>query len=148
MPVVTRADAVNNRPILGPRRKTDLPRRAAKTNDTPPGGKLMVQRTILLLLCAAAIVAVFTATNAQAEQAYNRQWGSSYTTQDWNRFYHYPYVYYPQNFWGADQSRSRDNLYYRYPTQMRTPIYNRQWHNYYPQGRRYHQGHHFILDVF
>lgn len=108
----------------------------------------MVHRTISLLLCAAAIAVVFTATNAQAEQAYNRQWGSSYTAQDWNRFYHYPYVYYPQNFWGADQSRSRDNLYYRYPTQMRTPVYNRQWHNYYPQGRRYHQGHHFILDVF
>ena len=28
------------------------------------------------------------------------------------------------------------------------PVYNRRWHNYYPNARRYHQGHHFILDVF
>ncbi len=108
----------------------------------------MVRRTVLVLLCTAAIVAVFTATSAQAQQAYNRQWGSSYTSQDWNRFYHYPYVYYPQNFWGNDYYRSQDNLYYRYPAQMRIPVYNRQWHNYYPQGRRYYSGHHFNLDVF
>ena len=108
----------------------------------------MVRRTVLVLLCTAAIVAVFTATSAQAQQAYNRQWGSSYTSQDWRRFYHYPYVYYPQNFWGNDYYRSQDNLYYRYPAEMRIPVYNRQWHNYYPQGRRYYSGHHFNLDVF
>jgi len=27
-------------------------------------------------------------------------------------------------------------------------VYNKQWHNDYPEGRRYHQGHQFILDVF
>jgi hypothetical protein len=108
----------------------------------------MIQRTLLLLLCAAAIATALAATTAQAEQAYNRQWGSSYTTQDWNRFYHYPYIYYPENFWGADYYRSCDNLYYRYPVQMRIPVYNRQWHNYYPEDRRYYQGHHFQLDVF
>ena len=108
----------------------------------------MVRRTIMVLLCAAAIATIFATTNVQAEQAYNRQWGSSYTTQDWNRFYHYPYVYYPQNFYGNDYYRSGDNLYYRYPPEMRIPVYNRQWHNYYPEGRRYHWGHHFNLDVF
>ena len=107
----------------------------------------MVRRTILVLLCAAAIVTILAATNARAEQAYNHQWGSSYTSQDWNRFYHYPYVYYPQNFYGNDYYRSADNLYYRYPPEMRIPVYNRQWHNYYPQGRRYHSGHQFILDI-
>ena len=108
----------------------------------------MVRRTILVLLCAAAIAVVFTATSAQAQQAYNRQWGSSYTSQDWNRFYHYPYVYYPQNFYGNDYYRSQDNLYYRYPAEMRIPVYNRQWQNYYPDERRYYSGHHFILDIF
>ena len=24
----------------------------------------------------------------------------------------------------------------------------RQWHNFYPSNRRYHSGHHFMLDVF
>ena len=44
--------------------------------------------------------------------------------------------------------RSSESLYYRYPQEMRIPVYNRDWHNEYPQARRYHQGHHFILDTF
>jgi hypothetical protein len=97
--------------------------------------------------------------------AYGRQWVHTYGTQDWQRFYHYPYVYYPQNFWGSDYYRSSESLYYRYPNEMRIPVYNKQWHNYYPEaanwdrymtgrsqgpptGGRYHMGHHFILDTF
>jgi hypothetical protein len=83
-----------------------------------------------------------------APQAYGRQWANSYSTQDWNRFYHYPYVYYPQNFYGDDYYRSSESLYYRYPSEMRIPVYNKQWHNYYPEGRLWHSGHHFVLDVF
>lgn len=108
----------------------------------------MIRRILLVLLVAAAIVALFSVSDAQAQQAFGRQWGRTYSTQDWNRFYHYPYVYYPQNFWSADYYRSSEDLYYRYPPEMRIPVYNRQWHNYYPESRRYHSGHHFILDVF
>jgi len=108
----------------------------------------MIRRTMLVLLCAAAILALISVSQVQAQQAYGRQWGQSYNTQDWNRFYHYPYVYYPQNFWGLDYYRSSEHLYYRYPPEMRIPVYNRQWQNYYPQGRKYHSGHHFILDTF
>ncbi len=107
----------------------------------------MIRRTALTLLAAAAF-AVLMPTDARAEEAYGRQWGWTYNTQDWDRFYHYPYVYYPQNFWAADYYRSSEHLYYRYPTEMRIPVYNKQWQNYYPQGRRYHWGHHFITDVF
>ena len=108
----------------------------------------MFRRTAFVLLCAVVVVAVTSVTEAQAQQAYGRQWGQSYSTQDWNRLYHYPYVYYPQNFWGTDYYRSSEDLYFRYPPEMRIPVYNRGWHNYYPQARKYHQGHHFILDVF
>jgi hypothetical protein len=108
----------------------------------------MIRRTMLVLLCAAAVLAVISVADAQAQQAFDRQWGRSYSTQDWNRLYHYPYVFYPQNFWGSDYYRSSDDLYFRYPPEMRIPVYNRAWQNYYPQARKYHQGHHFILDVF
>jgi len=64
---------------------------------------------------------------------------------DWNRFYYYPYVYYPHNFQGPQQF---DHLYYRYPQERRIPVYNTNWHNFYPSPRPYHMGHHFILDVF
>ena len=73
----------------------------------------MIHRTILVLLSVAALVAVLSVSDAQAQQAFGRQWGRSYSTQDWNRFYHYPYVYYPQNFWGADDYRSSEDLYHR-----------------------------------
>ena len=126
----------------------------------------MIRRIVLVLLCAACIATVFSATDVQAQQAFGRQWGHSYSTQDWNRMYHYPYVYYPQNFWGEEYYRSSDDMYYRYPAEMRIPVYNRQWHNYYPQhqenmpyhqhqlhpkynsGVKFHKGHHFILDTF
>jgi hypothetical protein len=108
----------------------------------------MIRRSILALCFAAVIVALLCTSNVQAQQAFGRQWGRTYSTQDWNRFYHYPYIYYPQNFWSTDYYRSSEDLYYRYPPEMRIPVYNKRWHNYYPEGRRYHKGHHFILDVF
>ena len=99
--------------------------------------------------CAVALVCCLTQIDSvQAQQAYGRSWGGTYNTQDWNRFYHYPYVYYPQNFWGNEYYRSADSLYHRYPPEMRIPVYNRHWHNYYPTRRKYHAGHHFVLDVF
>lgn len=80
-------------------------------------------------------------------RAFGRAWGNL-SPQDWERFYHYPYVYYPQNFWGNNYYRSSDSLYYRYPSEMRIPVYNKKWHNYYPSPRPYYRGHHFNLDVF
>jgi hypothetical protein len=129
----------------------------------------MIRRTAFVLLCAAVVSLLLGVSDAQAQQAFGRQWGQSYSTQDWNRLYHYPYVFYPQNFWGTDYYRSSEDLYFRYPPEMRIPVYNKQWHNYYPQHRedpqysehqlfprwserhagvKYHQGHHFILDTF
>jgi hypothetical protein len=108
----------------------------------------MIRRTVLTLLAAAAIVALIGVCDARAEQAFGRQWGRTYTTQDWNRLYHYPYVYYPQNFWGPDYYRSSEDMYFRYPPEMRIPVYNLRWQNFYPEPRKYYSGHHFNLDVF
>jgi hypothetical protein len=94
------------------------------------------------------LVLGWSCQEAQAQQAYGRSWGATYSTMDWNRLWHYPYVYYPQNYWGNEYYRSADSLYYRYPPEMRIPVYNRHWHNYYPSPRKYYQGHHFALDVF
>lgn len=108
----------------------------------------MIRPVAIMLLCAAAVFAVMAPGGAQAQEAYGAQWGRTYSTQDWNRMYHYPYVYYPQNFWGSDYYRSSEDLYYRYPPEMRIPVYNRQWHNEYALPQKYHKGHQFILDVF
>jgi hypothetical protein len=108
----------------------------------------MIRRVLSVALVAAAVAASLAATRADAQQAYGRAWGGSYTSQDWNRFYHYPYVYYPQNYWGNEYFRSADSLYHRYPPEMRIPVYNKRWFNYYPSPRKFHSGHHFYLDVF
>jgi hypothetical protein len=65
---------------------------------------------------------------------------------DWNRFNYYPYVYYPHNF--QQQRGSYDHMYHRYSPEQRVPVYNKNWHNFYPTARPYHKGHHFLLDVF
>jgi hypothetical protein len=112
------------------------------------GGKPMIRRTLFALCCLAGVAGAFSARRAQAQQAYGQQWGNAYSSHDWNRFYHYPFVYYPQNFWGNEYYRSSNSLYYRYPPEMQIPVYNKQWYNFYPSGAKYHSGHAFILDTF
>jgi len=108
----------------------------------------MIRKLLLFAFSAIAVSAALDAGEAHAQQAYGHIWGRTYSVHDWERFYHYPYVYYPQNFWGQEYYRSGNSLYYRYPPEMQIPVYNREWHNYYPAGRKYHSGHHFVLDVF
>ncbi|GIX03399.1 MAG: hypothetical protein KatS3mg113_0405 [Planctomycetaceae bacterium] len=64
---------------------------------------------------------------------------------DWYRFYYYPYVYYPHNF---QLPQEYNHLYYRYPPSRQIPVYNKDWYNFYPTERKWHKGHHFILDIF
>ncbi len=106
----------------------------------------MIRSIVLLLLFMLAWISA--TEHAVAQQAFGRAWGRYYSVHDWERYYHYPYVYYPQNFWGNEYYRSRNDLYYRYPQETRIPVYNKKWQNYYPQDRIYHQGSHFCLDVF
>ncbi len=108
----------------------------------------MFGRFMLVIVFVVGLVVALSAGEARAQQAYGKSWGRTYNTRDWERFYHYPYVYYPQNFWGGEYYRSSESMYYRYPPEMRIPVYNKRWHNYYPAGRRYHSGHQFVLDVF
>ena len=112
----------------------------------------MVRRAMLasfvFLACSLFINVAESNAQEMQQRAYGRVWGSQNNVRDWERFYHYPYVYYPQNFWGNEYYRSSESMYYRYPQEMRVPVYNKGWHNYYPSGRRYHWGHHFRLDVF
>lgn len=106
----------------------------------------MLRKCLLAAVIAVAFCCQSEDASAQ-QQAYGQTWGAN-GSRDWNRFYHYPYVYYPQNFYAKQYFQSGNDLYYRYPQEMRIPVYNKKWHNYYPAGRRYHYGHHFILDVF
>lgn len=110
----------------------------------------MLRKTLLALGCALAVSWAADQASAQVPTSPTQgyPWGYANSAPDYNRFYHYPYVYYPQNFWGTEYYQSSNNLYYRYPPEMRVPVYNRDWFNYYPEGRRYHRGHQFILDVF
>ncbi|MCE9547678.1 MAG: calmodulin-binding protein [Planctomycetia bacterium] len=104
-------------------------------------------RAIMLALCCAVGLGCL-ANASHAEEGFGRTWGHTYRAQEWERFYHYPYVYYPQNFWGNEYYRSAESLYYRYPPEMRIPVYNKQWFNYYPESRKYYQGAHFTVDTF
>lgn len=97
----------------------------------------MIHRKLLasIAFCAMTLAGMLSTAQAAGE-------GQPY---DWNRFYYYPYVYYPHNFQAPHQY---DNLYYRYPVERRIPVYNTNWYNFYPTEQPYHRGHAFILDVF
>jgi hypothetical protein len=98
-------------------------------------------KRILVVTALVLFVAIAALWNPRDTQAA----GKGQPT-DWNRFYYYPYVYYPHNF--RPQTKSYDHLYYRYAPERRIPVYNKNWYNFYPTERPYHMGHHFILDVF
>lgn len=108
----------------------------------------MIRRICVVAVCAIALTLVSSETSQAQEKGYGASWGTRQTSQNLSRFYHYPYVTYPQNYWSNEYYRSSDNMYHRYPPEMRIPVYNKQWHNYYPKPRRYHWGHQFITDVF
>jgi hypothetical protein len=108
----------------------------------------MLRRVILAFSAAIALAACFASDAGAEERGFGRSWGSVHRANDWERFYHYPYVFYPQNFYSGDYYQSSESLYFRYPPEMRVPVYNLHWQNDYPQSRRYYSGHHFHLDVF
>ena len=109
----------------------------------------MIRRFLIAAVCAVAFMAVSNADSANAqERAFGAVWGQQNSAGNLQRFYHYPYVTYPQNYWGNNYYRSADSMYYRYPPEMRIPVYNRSWQNFYPTPRRYHWGNHFLTDIF
>lgn len=109
----------------------------------------MLRRVLYFtILFAGASVFESDTLSAQQMQGYSQYWGGNSVSRDFPRFQHYPYVYYPQNFYGSEYYRSADSLYYRYPPEMQIPVYNKKWENFYPKPHRYHWGHHFITDVF
>ncbi|MDR3199595.1 MAG: hypothetical protein LBU34_17135 [Planctomycetaceae bacterium] len=108
----------------------------------------MYRQILLTVLCVSALCWVLSPSNAPAQQAYGRQWAQAYNTQDWQRFYYYPYVYYPHNYYSPEYFQSAPNMFQRYPAEMQVPAYNRDWINFYPSSRRYHSGNHFRLDIF
>ena len=99
----------------------------------------MLRRAILAAILTGAALAATAGTPSTAQAAPPGQ------PSDWQRFYYYPYVYYPQTF---SPPVEFDHMYYRYPQERQIPVYNKQWYNFYPTEKPYHKGHHFILDVF
>jgi hypothetical protein len=98
-----------------------------------------MKRSVMSSLMLAAVILAFSGLGNEARAAGEGQ------PSDWNRFYYYPYVYYPHNFQAPVEY---NHMYHRYPQQRQIPVYNKDWHNFYPSPRPYHMGHHFILDVF
>ncbi len=126
----------------------------------------MLRRIVMTLAMGIAFFALAETRKLMAQQnapvpqqnANTAVYGQ-YGSLNMERFYHYPYVTYPHNYWGREYFRSNGSMYHRYPAEMRIPVYRRgvaNLHsrhrsttlNYYPSARRYHWGHQFILDVF
>ncbi|REJ70954.1 MAG: hypothetical protein DWQ34_23625 [Planctomycetota bacterium] len=100
----------------------------------------MLKRAVLtgLVLLAAATGSLLTSSDAHAAPPGQ--------PSNWQRFYYYPYVYYPQNF--QQYPESYDHLYYRYPRERQIPVFNANWHNFYLMDKPFHKGGHFALDIF
>lgn len=108
----------------------------------------MLKHSLLTIFGFAVLFVMFGASEAKAQYPNAAQSSRAYNVEDWNRFYHYPYVYYPQNYWSADYYRSSGDIYNRYPAEMQVPAYHQHWQNYYPAPKRYHKGFHYIMDIF
>ena len=100
----------------------------------------MIRRPLIAGLCLLAVTVIAALQSSPVDAAPPGQ------PTNWQRFYYYPYVYYPHNF--AQLPESYDHMYYRYPVQRQIPVYNSHWRNFYPTEKPYHWGHHYIMDVF
>jgi hypothetical protein len=100
---------------------------------------MWIRATLGLLLVGTVMTFMVTVVPTSAQAANEGQ------PTDWQRFYYYPYVYYPHNFQKPVQF---DHMYYRYPPQRQIPVYNTSWHNFYPEPHPWHKGFAFELDVF
>lgn len=80
------------------------------------------------------------------------------SAEDWGRFYHYPYSYFPQNYRRPYRSQDFDTrhgypshpAYMAFPPYFRTDLYY-PYHRHMKPGnnpKSYYQGNHYILDVF
>jgi hypothetical protein len=96
----------------------------------------MLKRILLVVLLAAVAAVAFPDRAAAAPPG---------QPSDWQRFYYYPYVYYPHSF---QKPQTYNHMYYKYGPSMQIPVYNKSWYNFYPSEKPYHSGHHYILDVF
>ena len=85
----------------------------------------MFRRLCITGFCVIIFALSNQANDAVAQQrAYGAAWGQQSASVNYDKFYHYPYVTYPQNYWGNEYYRSADSLYYRYPPESRIPVYN------------------------
>ncbi|MEZ6066458.1 MAG: hypothetical protein R3B90_12295 [Planctomycetaceae bacterium] len=67
--------------------------------------------TAVLMVVASGIISTSTQAASPGQPA------------DWQRFYYYPYVYYPHNYQRLPESY--DHLYYRYPAEQRIGLQRR-----------------------
>ncbi|MDR2641713.1 MAG: hypothetical protein LBC74_02845 [Planctomycetaceae bacterium] len=107
----------------------------------------MMHKFLLTIICTVVICMFYLVPDAQAQQGFGRQWAGTYQSQDWQRFMYYPYIYYPHNYYSPEYFRSSEDVYNRYPAEMRIPAYNKDWINFFPEPRKYHRGHHFRLSI-
>ena len=71
---------------------------------------------------------------------------------DPNRFYHYPYYFFPHNYWpgmSPDWPEAPGAPYRPYPAYMAYPPYREpHWRYEWWEPQHYYRGSHFWLDVF
>jgi hypothetical protein len=94
------------------------------------------------LLAGVLALGLWSATASPAQAQY----------QDLNRFYYYPYCYFPHNYWpsqGPKYPEQPGTPYMRPPAYMAYPPYLEPgWRYFLFQSHPYYRGSHFWLDQF
>ena len=105
-----------------------------------------MSRRWLALVVAGALGVGMWAANPTPVQAQTPQ------SLQLNRFYHYPYYYFPHNYWplyGPRWPERQGQPYMRPPAYMAYPPFREpNWRYELWEPQRYYRGHHFWLDQF
>jgi hypothetical protein len=101
------------------------------------------------LVALALISASFFASETRLEAQYYQPYFQSYQL---NRLYHYPYYYFPHNYWPALSPRwpeAEGMPYMRPPAYQAYPPFREPgWRYEMWEPQRFYRGSHFWLDVF
>lgn len=106
-----------------------------------------MQRSLTIAILALAYV-VGNASQGRAQQVQNPY----YTGYQLNNFFHYPYYYFPHNYWPAQGPRwpeAPGQPYMRPPAYQAYPAFHEpNWRYEMWSPQKYHRGFHFWLDQF
>lgn len=116
------------------------------------GGDVMFHRSLRIAVTVALTLASWAVAAREAQAQYAPDVSTASPSRSLNRFWYYPYYYFPANYWPSMGPKYPEPIgapYQRPPAYMAYPPFREpSWRYEYCEPQKYYRGFHFWLDQF